>query len=119
MDLRKRVAEAWAAKVGTQGEIAKRFRVSLSWVQKLLSRQRKTGSLQPLAHGGGRTAKFTGKSLEALQQDVVVHPDASLQELLDRSEIDGSIMAVQRALERLGCHRKKSRFMRPSRRDRT
>ena len=116
MDLRKRVARACEAREGTQAEIAKRFKVSVDWVKKLLRRQRQSGSLEPLPHGGGRTAKFTGPRLEALKRDVEAHPDASLQELLDRSKIDGSIMAVQRALERLGCHRKKSRSTQRSRR---
>jgi hypothetical protein len=42
------------------------------------------------------------------------NPDATLQELLEQSGVDGSIMAVHRALERLGCRRKKSRSTLPS-----
>jgi len=103
MDLRKRVAQACDAKKGTQSEIAKRFNVSVDWVKKLLRLRRQTGSLEPLPHGGGRTAKFTGAKLAALKRDVEEHPDATLQELLERAGGDGSIMAVQRALERLGC----------------
>jgi hypothetical protein len=42
-------------------------------------------------------------------------PDATLEELLERSQVDASIMAVHRALERLGCRRKKSPSGRQSR----
>ena len=119
IDLRERVVQACDAKRGTQGEIAKLFDVSLSWIQKLLRRRRETGTLEPKPHGGGPTPKFKGASLDALKKDLQAHPDASLHELLERSGVKGSIMAVQRALERLGCRRKKSRFTRRSKSVRT
>jgi transposase len=67
----------------------------------------------------GRTAKFVGQKLQELHALVDRAPDMTLQELLAQSGVDGSIMAVHRALERLGCHRKKSRSMPPSEIDRT
>jgi transposase len=112
MDLRERVVQAYDAKVGSQAAIAKLFNVSLCWVQKLLRRRRETGSIAPLPHGGGQKLKFSGETLAALKQDVETNPDASLQELLDSSGIKGSLMAVHRALQRLGCRRKKSHCMR-------
>jgi len=51
--------------------------------------RRATGSLAPKPHGGGRAAKFSGARLEALRKDVETHPDASLEELLTRSNING------------------------------
>ena len=114
MDLRERVVQAYDAQKDTQAEVAKLFRVSISWLQKLLRFRRATGSLAAKPHGGGRTPKFSGTSLEALRKDVEAHPDASLEELLSRSKIDGSIMAVHRALERLDCRRKKTRCTPPS-----
>lgn len=119
MDLRERVVQAYDARKGTQAEIARLFNVSISWIQKLLRFRRATGSLAPKPHGGGRAAKFSGARLEALRKDVETHPDASLEELLTRSNIDGSIMAVHRALERLDCHLKKSRCTPPNKIART
>lgn len=119
MDLRERVVQAYDAKKGTQAGIAALFDVSVSWLKKLLHLRRTTGSIAPKPHGGGRTAKFTGAALDALRQDVAEHPDASLEELLTRSKIEGSIMAVHRALERLDCRRKKSRCMPPNKSART
>jgi transposase len=119
MDLRERVVQAYDDRKGTQAEIARLFNVSVSWLQKLLRFRRATGSLAPKPHGGGRAPKFRGASLEALRNDVAAHPDASLEELLRRSRIDGSIMAVQRALKRLDCHRKKSRCTPPNKTVRT
>jgi transposase len=114
MDLRERVVRACDEKAGTQAEIARLFQVSVPWIKKLLRQRRRTGSIAPLPHGGGWTPKFTGKKLQELKAMVDRAPDTTLQELLDHSGVDGSIMAVQRALERLGCRRKKSLSVPPN-----
>ena len=114
MDLRERVVRAYDEKLGTQQEIARLFKVSIPWIKKLLRQRRRTGSLAPRPHGGGWTPKFFGQTLEQLKARVDQSPDATLQELLEQSGVDGSIMAVHRALERLGCRRKKSRSVPPS-----
>jgi transposase len=114
MDLRERVIRAYDQKVGTQEHVADLFGVSARWIKKLLKRRRETGGISPKPHGGGWTPKFSGAKLEQLKAWVEQHPDATLQELLDHSGVDGSIMAVHRALERLKCRRKKSRSTPPS-----
>ena len=119
MDLRERVIRACDQEVGTQGEIAEVFGVSVPWIKKLLRQRRDIGSIAPRPHGGGWTPKFSGAKLDQLKTLVEQDPDATLAELLDRSGVDGSIMAVHRALERLGCRRKKSRSGLRSRIDRT
>jgi transposase len=115
MDLRQRVVDAYDHKMGTLKEIATRFSVSLSWVQKLMRLRRTCGSFAPKPHGGGRRPKFEGERLAELKRWVEQKPDATLQELLERSKVPASIMAVQRALKRLGCRLKKSRCVPPSR----
>jgi len=85
------------------------------WVKKLLHLRRTTGSIAAKPHGGGRKAKFEGEGLQELRRWVEAAPDATLQELLERSGVQGSIMAVQRALKRLGCRRKESHCGPPSR----
>jgi len=119
MDLRERVVRAWDEKRRTQQQIADLFKVSVPWIKKLLRQRRRTGSIAPLPHGGGWTPKFAGAKLQELKAMVDEDPDATLQELLDQSGVNGSIMAVHRALERLGCRRKKSRYMPPSKTGRT
>jgi transposase len=109
MDLRERVVDAYDRKTGTQEEVAARFEVSVSWLRKLLRFRRANGSIAPKPHGGGWTPKFSGERLEELKKAVAQDPGATLEELLERSKIKASIMAVQRALVRLDCRRKKSR----------
>lgn len=119
MDLRVRVVDAYDRKTGTQAEVAARFDVSLSWLKKLLRFRRNNGSIASKPHGGGWTPKFSGDRLEELKKAVEQDPGATLQELLERSKVDASIMAVQRALVRLDCRRKKSRSTPPNRTVRT
>ena len=119
MDLRERVVRAYDEERGTQQEIARLFEVSVPWIKKLLRQRRQTGSIAPRPHGGGWTPKFFGRTLEQLKARVDQSPDATLQELLEQSGVDGSIMAVHRALERLRCRRKKSRSAPPSKTGRT
>jgi transposase len=118
-DLRERVVRAVDRGEQTQQQIAERFGVSTAWIKKLLQRRRESGSLAPKPHGGGRPAKYRGKALERLQRELAAQPDATLEELRDRTRVPASIMAVFRALERLGAHRKKSRSGRPSKIGRT
>jgi len=116
-DLRERVVRACDEKVGTRKDIAKLFGVSTAWIRRLLQRRRQSGDFSARRRGGCRAPKFVGKKLEQLRMWVIQQPDITLEELLDRSEVSASIMAVHRALERLGCTRKKSRCMPLSRND--
>lgn len=108
-DLRERVVRACDEQRGTRKEIAELFGVSTAWIRRLLQRRRETGDFSARRRGGCRPPKFCGERLQRLKALVQEQPDATLQELLDRSGVAASIMAVHRALERLGCRRKKSR----------
>jgi transposase len=59
VDLRQKVIDAHNQKDGTQRQLAKRFRVSLSFVQNLLKRYRIDGTVEPREHGGGQPAKLS------------------------------------------------------------
>ena len=114
MDLRERAVQACDEEVGTREEIAQLFGVSTAWIRRLLQRRRETGSIAAKPRGGQKPSKFQGKNLDKLKALVEAQPDATLQELLERSRVAASIMAVHRALERLGCRRKKSRSVPPN-----
>jgi transposase len=115
MDLRERVVRACDEQIGTRTEIAEMFGVSTAWIRRLLQRRRESGGFSAHRRGGRRFAAFDDAGQERLRGLVEAQPDATLQELLDRSGVQASIMAVHRALERLGCHRKQSRSGPPNR----
>ena len=119
MDLRERVVAACDAKEGTKRAIADRFKVSEDWIYKLFRQGQELGTLAPQYHRRGRKAVFQGRSLNRLKALVDEQPDRTLKELRDLSGKSCSIMAVARALDRLGGRYKKRRSKRANRTDRT
>lgn len=109
LDLRERVLAACDAQEGTKRAIAKRFKVSEDWIYKLVRQRRELGTLAPQYHRRGRKAVFQGPSLKRLKALVDEQPDRTLEELRDLSGQSCSIMAVARALARLGSRYKKRR----------
>jgi transposase len=108
IDLRERMIQAYDAKLGSQSKIAKMFHVSRKCLCDLLRLRRQTGSLAPKPHGGGRTAAYEGKVLEHLRELVGRQPDATLEELRERTGVACSLTAVHNALVRLEFHFKKN-----------
>jgi transposase len=111
MDLRQRVWHAMARRQQT-GEriedIAQRFEVSAQWIYKLQRRFRQENTLEPKPHSGGQPRQVTDELEERLCNKLLEQPDATLAELRDHLGLRGSIMAVFRALQRLGISRKRT-----------
>lgn len=113
-DLRERIVGALEAQQDSQGEMAERYGVSLSFVEKLWRRWRTTGSCAALPHGGGGQRSLQGQE-EVLREAVGTEPDITLAELCEEVEQRGGVrvslktMCVE--LQRLKLPRKKSRFM--------
>lgn len=113
-DLRRRIIEAIQANKESQEDVADRFSVSISFVEKLWSRFQKTGSYEALPHGGGRERLL--KNDEALiRRKVAEQPDITLAELAEyvatetgQPVVSEPVMCVE--LQRLKLPRKKSRF---------
>src|SRR5690242_16339521 len=78
-DFRLKVAQAYERREGSQRDLARLFGVSLSFVQNLLQRYRRTGKVEPAPHGGGNPGKL-GSYLSVVQQLHQQQPDASLAE---------------------------------------
>jgi transposase len=58
VDLRERIVEAYERQEGTREEAAKRFKVSLGMVKKLLQQQSRPWDLRPRYRFCGRKAKL-------------------------------------------------------------
>ncbi len=114
-DLRERVVAACDEGTKTRSEIAALFKVSTSWIRRLLQRRRETGSIAPKPHGGGQPPAFDDQTIERLREALAARPDATLRELAQASGVGCSVAAVDRTLRRLGITRKKSRNVPPSR----
>ncbi len=111
IDLRKKILSAWENKEGTQRELAKRFKVSLSFIRDFLRRYRETGKIAAKPQGGDRRSKIKGKDQELLKKIVAEQSDIyvrEIQESLQKSTaINVSVSSLCRTLKRLKLGRKK------------
>ena len=114
VDLRKRVVAARVEDGQSLGVVAERFRMPKSTVQNILRRYQQAGMITPKPHGGGRQSAFSPEALRRLARDVVRHPDATLEELRERSGVKVSLVAFHQRLKQLGFTRKKSLYVRAS-----
>ena len=117
-DLRRRILEAYAREEGTEPELAQRFRVSLSYVQKIRRQQRRTGKMERIPHHPGRKPKFTEPIRERLRSWLEQQPDLTLVELQEKlgeqKQMAVSVPALWTVLRKMGLRLKKSRSMRKS-----
>ena len=111
-DLRTRVVQAYEHREGAMRQLATTFRVSLSFVRRLLKHDRETGSVAPKPHGGGAPATVDGSGLALVQTLVHAAPDATLSELCQRFEeqdqLSISVATMSRILAQLRLTRKKN-----------
>jgi len=84
-DLRTRVIDAWDAKEGTQRQLAERFRVSLSFVKRVLRRYRTSAQRAAIAQGSNAGTDH-GEALALLQHLIADKPDILLAELCGQLE---------------------------------
>lgn|SRR5882724_150440 len=111
-DLRQRIVEVLEADEQTQPEIADRFGVSLSFVEKLWHRWHETGSCTALRHAGGPKRTLADDQAR-IRAEIARQPDVSLTELCQRVAQAGGATAspsmMWREIKRLKLPRKKSR----------
>src|SRR3954454_894662 len=105
-DLRQRVLDTVRRGEGSVRQIARRFRVSVCFVTRLLRTHRDTGALEPKPHGGGNPAVLTPEDWERLRALSRLQPEAPLEEGRQRLGASGRTRTIARALSRLGRPRK-------------
>ena len=111
LDLRQRILQAVRSGNFTQAEVAERFSVSLSFVEKLLRRYRISGSLAPRPHGGGRQRSIPPEDEPVLLALIEADNDATDAQIAARlraaSGRSVSVRTINRMWRRLGLTRKK------------
>ena len=114
-DLRERIVGAYDQGGSTQPQVAVRFGVSLGLVKKLLGQRRRTGQVAPLGHRGGHPPKIRATHRRRLRALVRKQPDLTLEELRAAAGLRCSLVAIHRALAKLGLTYKKRRSVPASR----
>ena len=112
VDLRQKIIDAHNQQEGSQRQLAKRFRVSLTFIENLLKRYRTDGTVEPRAHGGGQVAKLSPEQETGLASLVEEDNDAILVELCNRLEqrvgVRVSRATMGRIVQKLKLTRKKN-----------
>jgi len=112
LDLRERVLADCDAGCSND-EVARKYRVSASWIRRLNQRRRQTGSIEP------RTRRLPPPRLLAhaqhLRDLLKQRPDATLEELRQALGVPTSVASFCRALQRLRLTVKKKCCAPPSR----
>jgi transposase len=107
MDLRERVLTSYQNKEGTREEIAKRYRVSLGMVKKLIQLHKKSGDIAPRHANSGRKPMFTDAHRRELKAMLAKRPDLTLVEMRDLLGVPCTIQAVHYVLVDMGLTYKK------------
>ncbi|TRV45995.1 MAG: transposase [Microcystis panniformis Mp_MB_F_20051200_S9] len=112
VEFRQKILDCYYNEPISQRQLAKRFCVTLSFVQKLLKQSRETGDIRPKTYRCGRHLKLTPEQMIALGDLIEEKNDATLAELsklfLERTGILLSVTTVARIAERLRITRKKN-----------
>ena len=99
MDLRARVLADCDVGLAPK-EVAAKFRVSRSWVNRLVQRRRETGEVGPRPQTVFKKQAFAGQE-ERLRALVAAQPDQTLAELRETLQSSASLSSIWRALDRL------------------
>jgi transposase len=109
LDLRARIVAAYDEEAGSRQDVARRFRVSLGMVKKLLQQRRRTGDLGPRHHHSGRKPKIVAAHQARLQELLAGKPDLTLAELRAATGLNCTLPAIHYVLKRLALTYKKRR----------
>lgn len=112
VEFRQKILDCYYNEPISQRQLAKRFCVTLSFVQKLLKQYRETGDVRPKTYRCGRHLKLTPEQMLVLGELIQENNDATLAQLsklfLERTGIVLSVATVARIAERLRITRKKN-----------
>lgn len=110
VDFRHKIIETYENEPVSQRQLAKRFRISLSSVTRILKQYRQTGDLNPKPRPG-RSPTLNSEHLQLLEDLVNAQSDITLgelcQALFEQTEISVSEPTMCRVMQRLNLTRKK------------
>lgn len=110
LDLRERILDSYDKDEGTREQIARRFRVSLGMVKKLLQQRRHTGDIAPRHRYSGRKPTIVARHRSRLRGLLTKKNDLTLKELRQATGLKCSLQAINVVLGKMGLTYKKRRF---------
>ena len=107
LDLRQRIVDSYDHKEGTRQEIARRFRVSLGLVKKLLQQRRRTGDIAPRHCFSGRKPTIAAIDRSHMRALLARKNDLTLRQLRQAAGLRCSLQAINVVLAKMGLTYKK------------
>ena len=105
VDFRQKIIDVWEKERISIRELAKRFNVAKSFIQKLLKQYQETGDIRPRPQGGSPPTKLNSEQLVILVEIIEANRDATLQELsnllYEKTEIKVSRATLGRITKKL------------------
>lgn len=101
LDLRQKIIDTYFEGGISQRQLAKRFRVALSFVEKLLKQYRETGSIAPKVRTQQTPTKLNAQQLSILKQIVSANQDATLSELRSHLEQKTGVLIGRTTVDRM------------------
>ena len=114
LDLRQRIVASYDNEEGSREQIARRFRVSLGMVKKLLQQRRRTGCIKSRHHLAGRKPMIVAEHRIAMRQQLRRKSDMTLAELRDALGLSCTLPALHYVLADMGLTYKKRHSAQPS-----
>jgi transposase len=112
VEFRQKILDCYYNEPISQRQLAKRFGVGLSFVQKLLKQYRETGDINPQNYRCGCHFKLTEEQVISLGELIEENNDATLVELAElfqeKNRIGLSVATVWRMARRLRMTQKKN-----------
>lgn len=107
LDLRERILECYDNEDGTRDQVAKRFRVSLGMVKKLLQQRKNRQEIGAQHYRSGRKPIIIEKHREEMRTLLIKKPDLTLNEIREQMKLDCTLPAIHYALHDMGLTYKK------------
>jgi len=101
LDLRQKIIDTYAEGGISQRQLAKRFRVALSFIEKLLKQYRETQSISPKVRTEQTPSKLNEEQLRVLSSIVSADNDATLNELRMLLEEQTGVLIGRSTLDRM------------------
>lgn len=107
VDLRERILASYDSSEGTRYDIARRYRVSLGMVKKLLQQRRRTGDIRPRHRFSGRKPMILNEHRSRMKQLLGKRPDMTLMELRSAVGLGCTLPAIHYVLATMNLTYKK------------
>lgn len=109
LDLRERILATYDQGEDTRQTVARRFRVSLGMVKKLLQQRRRIGDLRPQHHRSGSKPRILVHHQQQMRTLLAKKPDLTLKELRAATGLACTLPAIHHVLAGLELTYKKRR----------